>query len=388
MKILFITPYIPSRIRVRPFEIIKELAKTNEVSVISLAEGSENPSGLDEIHSCCQSVEIISHPKLKGYFQSLKALATKSPMCAGYCWSSDMDKAVNNKINAQPIDVIHIEHIRAAHFLPKTNIPAVFDGVDCLSSLFRQMSRSRKNIAARLIALEEAWKLSKYEPSTMRKFHKAIITSEAEKKSILDMDSLIDIEVVENGVDTNYFAPKSIKKRKQIIFSGKMSYQPNAQAAIWFAEKVFPIIKSKVPDAEFIIVGSGPPASVTKLADISGIKVTGYVDDIRPYLAESSVAVTPMQIAVGIQNKALEAAAMQLPVVATSIVKQAFSDRIKSIIEINDPIEMAEAIIDLLNNPMKAKELGESAREDVIKNYSWHSQVIKLNKIYEDLVKA
>jgi glycosyltransferase involved in cell wall biosynthesis len=421
MKILYILPYVPSRIRVRPFQIIKELSKRHEVHVIALGEtGVADELGINEIADAVKTFLILPHSKKKGYIQSVCALMSSSPMCAAFCKSSDMKKAVENAVNLENFDIIHIEHLRAAHFLPKKakpkseishqteishhpepvegctpiesakcTIPTVFDSVDCLSSLFSQMVKSKKNPLAKLVALEETIKLRKYEPKIAKTFGITVITSESEKQEMLNLDSSLDIEILENGVDTDYFATMQSKKYpKRIIFSGKMSYHPNAQAAIWFAHNVYGKIREKWQDAQFFIVGSEPSSQIRQLSEIEGITVTGYVEDIRPYLDSSVVAVAPMQVAVGIQNKALEAMAMGVPVIASKNVTRTFNGRLRGIIEANTPEEYVEILSDLFLNQTKREELGRMAREDVCEKQSWQSCAAKLESIYERLVSS
>jgi sugar transferase (PEP-CTERM/EpsH1 system associated) len=389
MNILFVIPYVPSRIRVRPFHIIKELSKRHSVTVIALGEvdGLETTAA-EELRSFVHALRIIPHSKLRGYSQSLMALPTSTPMCAAFCRSTLMSNEVASQLSLNDFDLIHIEHLRGAHFIPKNlGVPVVFDSVDCLAGLFRQMAKRKKNPIGKLVMLEESWKLKRYEPKMMQKFDKIVITSDSERDEVLLLDASLPVEVIPNGVDVEYFAPSSVQKHQgRIVFSGKMSYEPNAEAVIWFATNVFPVLKSRNPSVEFLVVGSNPPQQVKELADTQGISVTGYVDDIRPYLESSVVAVVPMQIAVGIQNKILEAMALELPVVATPIATRPFGPGFSGIIEAETADETAEEVLRLLNNPQAAADIGRKGREEVLRDFSWQRSVNELEKIYEELL--
>jgi glycosyltransferase involved in cell wall biosynthesis len=249
------------------------------------------------------------------------------------------------------------------------------------------MAKRKKNPIGKLVMLEESWKLKRYEPKMMQKFDKIVITSDSERDEVLLLDASLPVEVIPNGVDVEYFAPSSVQKHQgRIVFSGKMSYEPNAEAVIWFATNVFPVLKSRNPSVEFLVVGSNPPQQVKELADTQGISVTGYVDDIRPYLESSVVAVVPMQIAVGIQNKILEAMALELPVVATPIATRPFGPGFSGIIEAETADETAEEVLRLLNNPQAAADIGRKGREEVLRDFSWQRSVNELEKIYEELL--
>jgi len=390
MNILFLAPYVPSRIRVRPFHIIKELSKRHNVTVVALGEvDGLKTHAADELRDVVSDVRVIPHSKIRGYGQSLMALPTGVPMCAAFCRSAQMSEEVASLLSFADFDIVHVEHMRAAHFVPKySGVPVVFDSVDCLAGLFRQMAQRKKNPIGRLVMLEEAWKLKRYEPRMMRGFDRIVITSDTERDEILGLDGSLPVEVIPNGVDVGYFAPSGVQKHPgRIVFSGKMSYEPNADAAIWFAREVFPALKSRRSDAEFVVVGSNPPPEVKELANTDGISVTGYVDDIRPYLESAIVAVVPMQVAVGIQNKILEAMAMGLPVVATPIATRPFGPGFSGIIEANTVVDTTDEVLRLLDAPQAAAEVGQTGRGEVVENFSWQHSVDKLEKIYNELLE-
>ncbi|MHB1456445.1 MAG: glycosyltransferase [Armatimonadota bacterium] len=390
MKVLYISPYIPTRIRVRTYSLIKELAKHHEVHVIALCDtkNDEQTPGKDELQGILSSFKIVNHHKLMAILQALIALPTSHPMCTAYCWSRQMSKEIDDLLGKGVFDIIHIEHLRAAHFHPRSNgVPVVFDSVDCLSALFEQMSKSNQHsMASRLTMKEEAWKLKHYEPRMLGRFDRILTTTDIERQAILNMNPELNISVVPNGVDTEYFQPSNVPRQPgKMIFTGKMSYTPNAQAAAWFATKVLPYIRSKFPFTEFIIAGSNPPRETLDLAELPGVSVTGYVPDMRLQLENSSIAVAPMQIAAGIQNKILEAMAMALPVVASKITLRAFGDEHPGIIGAESADDMIQAICALIKSPERANELGENGRTEVCQKYSWSSSASQIGDIYTQL---
>jgi polysaccharide biosynthesis protein PslH len=390
MRILFIAPYVPSRIRVRPFQLIRELSKRHQVHVLALGEvGRAKALGAEELSSMVEDLIITPHSKLRGFAQSLLALPTPNPMCAAFCWSPAMKQMVAEVVSGAEFDVVHIEHLRAAHFAPACGgLPTVFDSVDCLTGLFGQMSHSKKNPIGKLVMREETWKLRRYEPRTLAGFDRIVITSDTERNELTALDPSLRIDVLPNGVDTDYFAPQGgSRSPHRIVFSGKMGYHPNAQAAQWFAENVFPDLKRTYSDAEFVIVGSDPPAEIMKLAVTPGITVTGYVNDIRPHLDGSSLAVVPMQVAVGVQNKVLEAMAMGLPVVATPIATRAIREGCPGVVEAGSAEDMVEQVSRLLDNATLADQTGKEGREEVLKNSSWRWSADRLELIYQEAIR-
>lgn len=389
MKILFIAPYVPSRIRVRPFQFIKELAARHEVHVLALGEvGGGDARGSEELARLVKDFQVVRHSKIRGIAQALAALPTAVPMCAAFCWSPAMTRAVEKSVSEAGFDVVHIEHLRAAHFASACgDLPVVFDAVDCLTGLFGQMQRAKRNPVGKLVMAEETWKLRRYEPRVLPRFDRVIVTSSSEREEFCSLDPTLRIDVLPNGVDTEYFAPQGMcKTPRRVVFSGKMSFDPNVQAALWFAENIFVALKDRYADAEFVIVGSDPPTEVKRLCTIPGVTVTGYVDDIRPYLDSSSIAVAPMQVAAGIQNKVLEAMAMGLPVVATPIATRAFGKNCPGIIQAADAQQMIDNVSALMDDPDLAARIGRCGREEVLQNFSWASSVHKLERIYQDAI--
>ncbi len=387
MRILFIAPYVPSRIRVRPFHFIKELAQRHSIHVAVLGEHTK--TGSDELAELVEQFHIAPHSRLRGMLQSLMALPTPTPLCAAYCWSPAMRNYLRKLVAAEKFDVVHIEHLRAAHFSDICGqTPVVFDSVDCLTGLFGQMRYSKRNPVGRLLMMEEHFKLKRYEPQTLSSFQRVVITSDSERRELVSLNQSLNIDVIPNGVDTDYFAPlKSQKMQHRIVFSGKMGYHPNSQAAAWFATNVFPAIKKRFADAEFVIVGSDPPSHILKLQDVPGITVTGFVDDIRPFLDSSTVAVVPMQVAVGVQNKILEAMAMALPVVATSISTRPLGPDCPGVVQADGISDMIDGVSSLLDNPESAREIGRGGREKVVSDFSWKSSVARLEQVYEEVIR-
>ena len=384
MNILFVLPYVPSRIRIRPFNFIKELSERHSVYVVCQSDSSE--TGLDdEIMKYAKDICVIKQSKFKGYLQALLATLTPIPGGMAFCMSRKMKNAIGYTMENMIFDVIHLEHLRAVSFLPKSNqTPVLFDDVDCLTDLFMQMAKIKKNPFAKITNFIEAVKLRFYEPRTIKRFRKTIITSVREKRKLKSFNDKLVIDVIGNGVDSEYFKPAGRHKYPhRIVFNGKMSYAPNANAVIWFANNVFPLIKQRVPDAEFVIVGSKPSSAVKALAKTEGITVTGFVEDLRPYLDESSVAVVPMRIAVGVQNKLLEDLAMGLPVVTTSISSP--GQNVPGVFVADSPEEMADTICELFEDDTLRKEEGAAAREFVKEKCSWSAMTTKLETIYGKL---
>jgi len=188
------------------------------------------------------------------------------------------------------------------------------------------------------------------------------------------------IVAIENGVDSDYFSPdRSFASpfepgEHAIVFTGAMDYWPNVDAVSWFAREVLPRVRSRDDRARFHIVGMNPDASVRALAQ-GCVRVTGRVDDVRPYLAHARVVVAPLRIARGIQNKILEAMAMGRPTVVTSGAARPLSARAGSELEVADDAEDFATKVLASMQPAIGEAMGRGARARIVADYAWASKL-------------
>ena len=165
-----------------------------------------------------------------------------------------------------------------------------------------------------------------------------------------------------------------------------MDYYPNIEGCVFFVNEVLPRVRSEFPDARFTIVGAHPTPEVERLAQEPGVTVTGFVDDVRDHMRRASISVAPMHIARGIQNKVLEAMAMGLPVVGTESATQGTDGAAgRDFLLADDAEPFAEAVLGLLRDPGRARELGAQGRRFVEENYDWEVVLRPLDRILTGL---
>ena len=193
------------------------------------------------------------------------------------------------------------------------------------------------------------------------------------------------IHAISNGVDHAYFDPahtteRPFDDRPHYVFTGTMDYRPNIDAVDWFARAILPLVQSRLPGAQFIIVGANPVQAVQALSQLPGVSVTGRVPDVRPYFAHAAACVAPMRIARGIQNKVLEAMAMARPVIVTADALEGI-DAIPSaeVLLANSPDEFAVACLKALE-PASAS-IGQAARRRVLQDYTWSERLHGLDRL-------
>ena len=192
------------------------------------------------------------------------------------------------------------------------------------------------------------------------------------------------VEVVNNGVDETFFHPRNCERElRRVVFEGNIGFEPNADGLVHFVRQIWPQIRAAVPDACFTIVGRDPPPAVRALA-APDVEVTGYVDDVRPYVDRAAVFVCPLRKGAGIKNKILQAWSMAKPVVATTISSGGLKcDDGRNIVLRDDPQAFAEAVVDLLRDQVRAGRIGREARATVLAHYTWREKADQLDRLLQ-----
>ena len=197
------------------------------------------------------------------------------------------------------------------------------------------------------------------------------------------------IVVIPNGVDQDYYHPNTepyIPHR--VAFCGGMAYIPNVEGVTWFSREVWPQIRSAIPDAEFYIVGRDPMPPVRELDGINGIKVTGTVEDVRPYVWSSAFSVAPLITASGLQNKVIQSLAMGVPVVLTPAANGGIQGHeCDGIIEAKDAESFATAVIDLMQDNARRATMAEHARQFVGNKFGWNKVIEALDAVLSQVVE-
>ncbi len=411
MHILFLVPYAPNLIRVRPYNLIRGLAaRGHTVTVATLWSSPQEQADLQALRD--RGIEVIAArlPRWRSLWNCLRALPTRTPLQAVYCWQPTLARSLQSAICNLPSaichlhpDVIHIEHLRGARYglhlqsaICNLQPALVWDSVDCISYLFEQSSRYGQGFFARVITRLELPRTRRYEGWLVGQFDRVLVTSPVDKAALERLaDSAIcnpqsAITVLPNGVDLTYFTPSDEPREPDtLVFSGKMSYHANVTAALYLVEQVMPHVWAQRPEVRVWLVGKDPPREVQRLAVDRGaqVTVTGTVPDVRPYFRRAAVAVAPIPYGAGIQNKVLEAMACGTPVVATpqAVSALAVADGEQALVA-DGPGAFAAAVLRLLGDPALRTRIGQAGRRYVEQHHDWRSIVERLEPVYEEAV--
>ena len=403
MKILWfshILPYPPKGgVMQRSYNLIKEAAKENEVYLFAFNQKAWLPTKEDiikakkEFERFCKKVEIFELPSDKSkatwYSLVLKSFFSKDAYTINWTKSKKMRKKIKEFLATNHIDLIHCDTIGLAEYVRDIKeIPKGLNHHNIESHMMLRRAKREKNLFKKIYFLQEAIKLKKYEKQVCPKFDMNLVVSELDKERLLNIAPNSKVEVIPNGVDINYFKPNNNKiKKDNLVFAGRMNAYPNEDAVIWFLKQIWPLLKKEVPNATSTIAGRNPTFRIKKLAqNDSSILITGYVDDIRPFIAQAEVYVCPIRDGGGTKLKLLDAMAMGKAIVTTTIGAEGLGViHERHVLIANDPKIFASQVLLVFNNPDLRKYLSQNARQLVKKEYSWEIIGKKLNSLYQKM---
>lgn len=406
MKVLFIVPYAPTRIRTRPFHLIKALTTNgHDVTVATLSTGPADDAALAELQAHVHRVASRPISRLRSAWNCVRAFPSGEPLQAHFSWHPELARDLVALTDTQVFDVVHVEHLRGVRYGLRVasavtasgagRPPVVWDSVDCISDLFRHAAAQGRSPRVRLAARLELPRTERYESAMAQAFPRVLATSESDRQGLVRLVSEHSgaqasqavaqrIVVVPNGVDLEHFVPSDApRETATLVMSGKMSYHANVAAVVRFAEDVLPRIQAQRPDVQLLVVGKDPAPEVLRLGGQRGITVTGTVPDVRPYLQRAALAVAPIQYGVGIQNKVLEAMACGTPVVATPTAVEALGAIPgRELAVARNAEETAEVVLDLLTAGETRKAMGCAARRYVEQHHAWPAIAQRLAQVY------
>jgi glycosyltransferase involved in cell wall biosynthesis len=285
-------------------------------------------------------------------------------------------------------DVVHVEHLRAGFLLTSVppGVPRVYDSVDSISLLWERTRQASHSRVRRLIATLERLPTRAFEARLLRHADEIAVTSHDDAETLEALVPDASVTVVPNGVDLEFFDLRDEPREpRTIVFSGKMSYHANVSAVLHFVHQILPRVRQVVPDARVRIVGSNPPRVVRALATADpSIEVTGYLPDIRPAIRSATVAVCPVTVRVGIQNKILEAMALGVPVVASSEGAAGLEARAgRDLLVGHGPDEQAQHVAALLTDAALHRRIAAAGRHYVERTHRWATAAAAFEHLYQ-----
>ena len=390
--LLFLThriPYPPNKgDKIRSYHLLKHLIQNYRVHLGTFIDDPDDRQHIDHVKGLCDSTHFAVLKPNIARLRSLGGLISNQPLTIDYYRDPGLQTWVERVMHELPIKrILVFSSAMAQYVLQAGKVLRIIDFVDIDSDKWLQYAHG-KSWPMRWLYRRESRLLLNYEREVAREFDTSLFVSKAEADLFKQLapESAAKIGFFSNGVDADYFSPfRSYPnpypdQALPLVFTGAMDYWPNVNAAQWFAREILPTVRVQNPDARFFIVGSKPTGAVCALAKLPGVVVTGMVPDIRPYLAHAQLAVAPLRIARGIQNKVLEAMAMAKPVIASAQALEGITANIgEEVLMARDSAEFIRAISSMLRRPQDA--IGKAARQRIQTDYTWERNLDRVDEL-------
>lgn len=385
-------PFPPDRgDKIRSHNVLKALAELAPVHVATFVEDEHDRACERDLAAVAATYAVVRRDKALPR-AAAEALVRGKPLSLTAFHDGGLQSWVQETLERHAIDVIYVFSGQMAQYVPegfKGRVVADLVDVDSAkfqdyadrSGGFRSWMERRE---ARLLAAEEA--------RIVRRAGATLLISSAEADLLRSrlpppLAQAGTIHAMGNGIDSGFFDPAKVEPEPRmkdegslrIVFTGQMDYAPNVEAAIRTIDRIMPVVRSACPHASFHVVGRNPGPELRAREGLDGTCVWGRVDDIRPWLAAADIALVPLEIARGVQNKVLEAMAMALPVVLTPGAATGIDavDGRDFLIAESDAA-LAGAIFSLAQNEARGRTMGTAARRWIVGNASWEKALARL----------
>ncbi|MGE0885202.1 MAG: TIGR03087 family PEP-CTERM/XrtA system glycosyltransferase [Blastocatellales bacterium] len=401
MKLLFLAhriPFPPDKgDKIRSYHELRALVERgHEVHLLAFADDLRDLNYQVDLARLCSQVQIVPLRKAPARLRAMSGLIGSQPLTLAYFRTLKMKRLVKRALAEHNYDAVFVYSSGMAQYIPpEWRSRTVVDLVDVDSEKWFEYAERSSALKAWLYRTEGK-RLRKYEYKIVAGFANSMLTTEREAALLGEADEFTRrarLRIMTNGVDLDQFHPLETGSliepttrwaNPRLVFTGAMDYRANVEAVEWFVREVFPLIKHREPRAEFFIVGSNPVSEVKKLAEHPGVTVTGFVEEIPPYLHEATVCVVPLQIARGVQNKLLEAMACGKAVVATLEAASAFRvTNDEQLLIAASATEFAEAVVQAIRDEALRKRLGWNARRFVELEHDWQPLLQRFVELVE-----
>lgn len=358
----------------RSLAIARRLVEIGDVVLCGYDSGSSDQSGLSDL-----GIDVRAVPWKVTPGSLARGVMAAQSVSAGRFSSRAMIETVRRVADEMAIDLLQVEYQQMVPCVE--GIPAKMSIVDLHnveSALVDSYAGTRRGVAAALFRLEAA-ALRRMEQRTLGDFDHVVVVSEQERAKLTS--AARSVLVCPNGRDPSSVLPDA--PGATVAFVATMGWAPNIDAARWLAGEIWPEVQSRIPGAQLLLVGKDPAAAVRAIAS-DNVQVTGTVADVTPYLARSRVVVAPLRSGGGSRLKVLEALDSGRPVVATSIGCEGLEDLVgRGVIVADSAVGLAEAIVGLLDDPVRASALGRTGHEAVVADHTWDAALAPLLEVVQ-----
>ena len=392
-KILYLVhriPYPPNRgDRIRSFHLLEFLAARSEVHLAFLSEGPPSPKAMKALAKHSAELAAVTLGPRTRWLRAAWSLGSGRTATEGLFRSSQLARIIGRWARDTRFDAVLVFCSSMAQYLDVAGlegVPIVVDLVDVDSQKWLDYTESAGGLKRAVFRLEGR-RLRRLERSLVERAKAVTLVSRHEADLLREFCPTDRIHAIANGVDLDYFRPAGPDESydsRQCVFTGALDYRANLDGVQWFCRHVWPEVHRRRPGVSFALVGSNPSATAYRLAELPGVELVGEVPDVRPHLASAAIAVVPLRVARGIQNKVLEALAMGKAVVASPQSLEGLGVEPEvHLRQAAGPEEWINAISDLLDNPELRNRLGRAGRAYVEEQHCWDARLAPFAALLE-----
>ena len=389
-----LTPYLPYPLltggQTRSYNLIKRLVKLgHEITLCSLIKNEKEKKYISELKKYCKEVLIFNRPSKPWTINNiLQTGLSLYPFLVIRNWAKGEKETLKRKLKEESFDLIHAETFYVMPHLPKTDIPTVLVDQTIEYKVYQHFVDNFKLFFLKPLLYLDVAKLKYWEKRFWKQADKVIAMSDEDKKAMLSQSPNLDVEIVPNGVDCDFFSKKIRQKEKEpvVMYLGNFTWLQNREAVDVLVKKIWPIIRSRLPGVRLWIIGKEAKTFFNELSS-DEIRVDEVVD-VREAYQGAHVLVAPIYSGHGTRLKNFETFASGLPVVTTSIgIGGTEAVNGKEVIIRDDPEEIAQVTVELLTNRELYKKIGDNALNLVREKYDWDTISQKLSLIYENVTR-
>jgi sugar transferase (PEP-CTERM/EpsH1 system associated) len=395
MKVLLLSswfPYPPDNgSRIRIFNLIKQLSKEHDITLLSFSrDGKVAEDRLQAMQHYCATVQAVPlAPFRPSSFRSVLGLFSSRPRSFVDTYSRRMQMLVEQTGEEQDFSVvIALEMDAASYAITLKGMPRILEDVE-LAAL-REKHTSQSRVGRRLRYGLMWWKTRRFTAHLLRQFDGCTVVSQQERANVLSIaPDCRRVAVIPNGVDLDqYKGDFGAPEPGTLVFPGALTFNANFDAMEFFLSEVFPLVKANRPEVILRITGKTNGVPVDRLPLDESVMLTGYLEDVRPTVAQSWACVVPLRVGGGTRLKILEAMALGTPVVSTSKGAEGLEvTHGENILLADTPAEFADAVLRLLNNRALRARLAANGRRLVESQYGWEGIGKKLDQLLRKVVR-
>lgn len=383
MKTLIIAPFSPYPPvfggAIRLYHVVKMFAQLSDVTLLAYHSWAKDGDNVGDLEKYCQQIVFVDRPPRRPrdkMLYQLKAMVGRKTYQYYLHHTARFQHALDTLLRHAQYDYLVVEGSQMGYFrIADHHALRILDLQNIEYELLQRRAQREQHPVKRLALRLEAMKFERDERAICRQFDLVFTPSEREAQMLGPLVAPALVEALPNSIDTSYFAlRRELPTTNEITFIGATHVDANRDGLIYFMEHIFPLIESCVPDIHFTIVGGSPPPTIRAYGSRPNVDVTGYVDDVRPYMARAKALVVPLYVGGGTRLKVLEGLSYGVPTVSTTIGSEGIAVKDGEHILLADtPEAFADKVVAVVNDAALQRSLCEKGRELVEHGYSWQA---------------